>query len=111
VTATPIAVTQVSRAGTAKVAGTAGDAVNGNSVYNDGKVWLEVVNTSGSTPHTCTIAVAQAGPDGNTVSGHVINLAASADFITDVWPVSVYGSQLQITVDNAAVTISPYRHS
>lgn len=109
--ATPIAVTQVSRSGTAAVAGTAADAANGNSIQNDGKVWLEVANTSGSTAHTLTVTVAQAGPDGNTVSGHQIPLPANAVVRTDVWPPYVYGTSMIVTADNAAVTISPYRHS
>lgn len=109
--ATPIAVTQVSRSGTAAVAGTAADAVNGNSIQNDGKVWLELANTSGSGSHTLTIAVAEAGPDGNAVSSKVITIPANGSYRTDCWPPSIYGSSLQLTVDNAAVTISAYRHS
>lgn len=108
--ATPIAVTQVSRGGTNSVAGTAADAVNGNSIQNDGKVWLELANTSG-VAHTLTVAVAQAGPDGNTVSGHAVPVPANGSVRTDVWPPYVYGTTLQVSVDNAAITISPYRHS
>jgi hypothetical protein len=103
-------VTQVSRAGTASVAGAAGDAVNGNSVVNDGKVWLELGNTAGVS-HTCTIAAAVPGADGLTLGSKVITIPASGSYRTDVWPPAIYGSVLQITVDNAAVTISPYRHS
>lgn len=108
--ATPIAVTQVSRSGTTSVAGTAGDAANGNSIQNDGKVWLEVANSAG-TPHTLTVTVAQAGPDGNTVAGHVVTVPATGNVRTDVWPPSVYGTTMIVTVDNAAVSISPYRHT
>lgn len=109
--ATPIAVTQVSRSGTAVVAGTAADAVNGNAVQNDGKVWLEIVNTSTTIAHSVAVTVAQAGPDGNAVAPHNIPLAANEAVRTDVWPPYVYGTTMQLMADNVAVTISPYRHS
>lgn len=109
-TATAIPVTQVSRSGTASVAGTAGDTVNGNSVANDGKVWLELGN-SGGVSHTCTVTPAALGADGLTLGTKVITIPAGGSYRTDVWPTAIYGTQLQLTVDNVAVTISPYRHS
>ena len=109
-TATPIAVTQLSRAGTASVAGTAGDTVNGNSVVNDGKVVL-YLNNSGGVSHTLTVTAAVTGADGLTLGTKQIVVPATSTYLTDVWPPAVYGSVLQLTVDNAALTISPYRHS
>lgn len=106
---TPIAVTQMGRSYVAKPAATAGDAVNGNSVVNDGETYLELINTSGSTPHTCTVAVAQNGPDGNAVSGRLITLPANGATCSGKWPISIYGTTLQLTVDNAAITINPFR--
>lgn len=110
-TATAIAVTQLARSGVASVAATAGDTVNGNSVVNDGKMFLHLINTDGAASHTCTVAVAQAGPDGQAISSKVVTVVASGDYFTDVWPVSVYGTSLAITVDSTHMTISPYRHS
>jgi hypothetical protein len=110
-TATPIAVTQLSRSGTANVAATAGDTVNGNSVTNDGKVFFDLINTDATASHTLTVAAAVAGPDGLTIGSKVITVVASGAYKTDLWPPSTYGTLLQLTVDSTHMTISPYRHS
>jgi hypothetical protein len=110
-TATAIAVTNTSRAGVASVAATSGDPVNGNSVANDGKVWLHLINTDSGASHTCTVAYQGASPDGLTTNGKVVTVPASGDYVTDTWPTSIYGSQLAITVDSNHMTISPYHHS
>lgn len=109
--ATAIAVTQLSRAGVAQAAATAGDNVNGNSVANDGKTFLVLANADGTNPHTLTIAIAQAGPDGATVNSKTIPVPASGAYMTDVWPVSIYGSSLALTVDSSQLKITPYRHT
>lgn len=110
-TATAITVNQLSRAGSAQAAATAGDNVNGNSVANDGKVILILTNADGANPHTLTIAPAVVGQDGLTLSSKTITVPASGAWITDVWPTSIYGTSLALTVDSSQLKITPYRHT
>lgn len=110
-TATAIAVTQLSRAGIAQAALVAGDNVNGNSVANDGKVFFLLTNADGANPHTLTVAPAVAGPDGLTLGSKTVTLPASGTWITDTWPTQTYGTSLALTVDSAQLKIAPYRHT
>ncbi|MGH6657599.1 MAG: hypothetical protein ACRDVE_20630 [Actinocrinis sp.] len=108
--ATNIPVTQLSRAGTASVAGTAGDVANGNAIANDGNMIMLLTNGAGVS-HTATVTAAVSGPDGLTLSTKEITVLAGDTYLTDVWPTPVYGSTLHVQVDDASLTISPYRHS
>lgn len=110
-TATPITVNQLSRAGSAQATPSAGDAVNGNSVANDGKTFLVLQNADGAAAHTLTIAIAQAGPDGATINNKTIVVPLSGNYITDVWPTSIYGSSLALSVDSTQLKIAAYRHT
>jgi len=104
--ATALTVTALSRAGVAPPAEVAGDAVNGNSVANDGRTWVEATNTDASS-HTVTFAI-PGTVDGQAIGDRVETLAASASARYGPFPASIYGLSLGVMVDNALVTLSAY---
>lgn len=95
-------------AGTAPPSAQAGDNVNGMVMQNDGHVVLIVANSDGSNPHTVTFAAA-GGPDGMAAPSKAISIPASATRVWARFPVSVYGSQMGITVDSASLTLIAYQ--
>lgn len=104
---TAIPVTAITRAGVADTDPTPGDAVNGNSVANDGRTWVEVTNT-GAASHTLTVHIT-AGVDGQPVTPRTYTIAAAGTLRVGTLPVDIYGSTLQIDVDNAELELTPYR--
>ncbi|MFI6491227.1 hypothetical protein [Streptomyces sp. NPDC050564] len=106
---TSLTATQASRAGTTLPAATAGDAVNGNSVANDGRVILIVKNTNAaSTARTVTFATVRS-IDGLVAPTRSETLPAGETQVFGPWPPTDYGSVLAVNVDNAELTIQVVR--
>jgi len=105
--ATPVAVTAITRAGVAPVAFANSDNVNGNSIPNDGRTWLELSNTDASS-RTVTVALARQ-VDGQTVTPTTHTVAASAQVRIGPFPPSDYGHTLIVTTNNALLKIAAYK--
>lgn len=96
-------------AGTAPAAETNGDATNNHTVANDGKTFLLVRNANASsTARTLTVRLA-GGRDGQSITPRTYSIAAGASRYLGPWPVSDYGSTMQVDVDNAELKLSAYR--
>lgn len=106
---TAIAVAQASRAGTTLPAATAGDATNGNSVANDGRVILIVKNTNASsTARTITFQTVRS-VDGLTNPTRQESISAGETQVFGPFDPNDYGSTLAINVDNAELTVQVIR--
>lgn len=101
---TAIAVTQSTRAGTTLPAATAGDATNGHSVPNNGRVVLIIENTGTTSPHDVTFALAEK-VDGLTVGPRVESVANGETQVFGPFPPGEYGDSLLVDVDNAELAI------
>lgn len=107
--ATPLVVTSVSRDGVDPVAEVAADTVNGNSVANDGRTWVEVSNTDGAAQHTVTFAI-PGTVDSQPIGDRAEVLPASMTGRRfGPFPTSIYGLTLGVTADDAQVTLAAYR--
>lgn len=105
---TPVAVATLNRAtGITPIAYASSDNTNGNSVANDGQTWLELSNTD-SVSRTATVTPART-VDGQAVAGVVHTLAAAALLKLGPFPVSDYGSVLQVNTSAALLKIAAYR--
>jgi hypothetical protein len=104
---TALTATQATRAGTVLPAATAGDAVNGNSVPNDGRVILIVKNT-GASSRTITFHTART-IDGLTAPTRVETIPAGETQIFGPFDANDYGTTLAFNVDNAELTINIIR--
>lgn len=106
--ATPIAINTITRAGLTPVSEVAGDPTNGNSVANNGSVWLEVSNSAGSSG---TVTVAIPGQvDGQTVPAKSYTIpATTGKKRLGPYPPSVYGDPLIITPSATTITIAAYQ--
>lgn len=106
---TNIAATQASRSGAVLPAPTAGDAVNGNSTANDGRVVLIVKNTNGaSTARTITFATT-VSVDGLTAPVRSESVPAGETQVFGPFPPNDYGTTLAYNVDNAELTVQALR--
>lgn len=100
--------TQISRAGVAPVAETAGDAVNGHQASNDGSMFVLLHNTnSGSTARTATIHLAES-VDGQAVAPRTVAVPAASSRYVGPFPESQYGAAVLVDVDNAELHLSAY---
>lgn len=104
---TALTVTQASRAGTTLPAATAGDATNGNSVQNDGRVVLIVKNT-GATSRDIVFATVRA-VDGLAAPVRTEAIPASITQVFGPFPPGDYGDLLGINASNAELTIQAIR--
>lgn len=104
---TAITVTQAVRAGVVLPAGTAGDAVNGNSVANDGRTILIVANT-GASSRDITFATVRS-IDGLTAPIRTESIPAGETQLFGPFPAADYGSTLAINAAHAELTIQAIR--
>lgn len=105
---TAVAVTQLDRVnGVATAAFASSDVVNGNTVPNDGRVWIELSNTDAAS-QTCTVFPART-VDGQSVAGVLHTLAAAAVKRFGPFPVADYSGQLAITCSSANLKVAAYR--
>lgn len=106
-----IPVTTITRAGIVPPAETVGDTVNNHSVAgNDGKVFLEIRNAGATVSRTATVLFAQQ-VDGQTVPGKPVAVAQATTENAGPWPVSLYGSTINVDVDNAELRLRAWRLS
>lgn len=102
---TSLSATQASRAGATLPAATAGDATNGNSVANDGRVILIVKNTNGAaTSRTITFSTVKS-VDGLTAPTRSETIPAGETQVFGPFSPTDYGTTLALNVDNAELTI------
>lgn len=100
--------TEITRAGVAAGAEVTGDATNHHETANDGRVFLLVRNSNGaSTARTVTILV-PGTVDGQDVGDRAISIAAAASRYIGPFPKAVYGSTVQVNVDNAELKLTAY---
>lgn len=105
---TAITVNSISRAGLAPVATAAGDVANGNSVANDGAVFLHVENTNGdATARTLTISLAKT-VDGQAPAAKTYEIDAGDSLYIGPFPTSFYGDSLAVDADNAELKLAAY---
>jgi hypothetical protein len=104
---TAITATQASRAGTVLPAATAGDAVNGNSIANDGRVVIIIKNT-GASSRTITFTTAKT-IDGLTFPVRSETIPAGETQVFGPFPPTDYGTTLAFNVDNAELTVQAVR--
>ena len=105
--ATAVAINTIARAGIAPVTEAVGDNANGNSVANNGAVWLEVTNGGGSA---ATVTVAYPNTvDGAAIPARSYSLAAATKRRIGPFPPAIYGDPLIVTPSAATVTIAAYQ--
>lgn len=97
------------RSGTAWPSATACDVANGNTVSNDGHVFLLAANTGGA-PYTLDFTVKQT-VDGITPDFVAVSITNGTSKIFGPFPVSIYGDDLDFNGENAAVTVIPIQAS
>jgi hypothetical protein len=106
---TLIPVVDTSKAGTTMPAEVAADVANGNYVPNDGKTLVLARNANGaSTARTVTITLVGT-IDGFAPAARTISIPAGASKILGPYEVVNYGSQLQLSGDNAELKFTPIR--
>lgn len=86
-----------------------GDAANDHSVVNDGNTFVQVRNVNAS-PVNCTF-VTQQVIDGQAVADRVESVPATAGKIYGPFPVSIYGTSLEIDVTDANLRFIALRHT
>lgn len=101
--------TTVTRSGVTAVAPTAMDAVNGNTLLNDGATYFDVTNSDAAS-HTLTIDITQQ-VDGSTPTAKTFTIAASVTKRFANFPVAIYGAVMQLNADAATLEIASYRNS
>jgi len=100
-----IPITVSTTKGTVLATPVAGDPVNFHYLQNDGTVRVHVKNTnSGSTARTVTIKIAQT-VDQQAVTDFTEAIAAGVTQVYGPFPVAIYGTQVNINVDNAELTL------
>lgn len=106
---TSITAAQASRSGTVLPTAAAGDAVNGNSIANDGRTVLLVKNTNGAaTARTITFTTAKS-VDGLTAPVRSETIPAGETQVFGPFPPTDYGTTLAFNVDNAELTVQSIR--
>jgi hypothetical protein len=97
---------QIVRAGAVEPAAVAGDAVNGHSFNNDGKVFLQLENT-GATSRNFTMHLVTT-VDGQAVADRVIAVAAGVIKKVGPFPVSQYGKTATCEAAHAELTLTAF---
>lgn len=106
-----IPVTTITRAGVAPPAEITGDTVNHHSVAgNDGNVFLTIRNNGSTVTRTAT-AVFASTVDGQTTPGKPMPVPLSSTRHYGPFPVALYGTTLNVDVDNAELRLLAYRLS
>lgn len=107
---TAVAVNQVTSAGTNSVAGVAMDAVNGNSVANNGQsTWIEIKNPDAAVHHITIQPTREVA--GYSVVPTPIAIPANTTLPVKFGPFTVtdYSSVLEVSTDSALLTIAAYQ--
>ncbi|GHH57847.1 hypothetical protein [Streptomyces candidus] len=104
---TAITPTQASRAGTVLPAATAGDAVNGHQVANDGRIALIVKNTGASSRDITFLTTRSV--DGLTAPTRVESVPAGETQVFGPFDANDYGTTLAFDVAHAELTINVVR--
>lgn len=104
---TAITATQATRAGTVLPAATAGDAVNGNSVANDGRTVLIVKNTGASSRNLVIQTVRSI--DGLAAPTRTEAIPAGETQVVGPFPSADYGDTLNFDAAHAELTINAVR--
>jgi hypothetical protein len=97
---TLIAFTDPSKVGTLLPAASAADVSNGNYIVNDGKILVIAKNANVSTTRNVTVTPT-ATVDGLVPAARTSPIAASTSILLGPWDIGNYGTQLQISGDNA----------
>lgn len=99
---TEIPVTPVTRAGILPAAENNGDVANNHFFVNNGKTVLLVRNAGGSA-FTVT-AKFSVLVDGQPITNRVVSLAAAASKYLGPFPISEFGTSVQVDVDAGSAT-------
>lgn len=91
-------------AGVALATAATGDPVEGHYVPNTGHVVIEVANTDAVGAHSVTF-VTPVTVQGKAVEDQIVSIAASTTRVFSNFPVSLYGSSLQIDVATDNLTL------
>lgn len=102
-----VPLTPLSRAGVAAPAETNGDATNGHTVTNNGRMFLLVHNAGTTVSRTVTLRLS-AVHDGQSVTPKTVALAQSTSRYIGPFPQGEYGDQLLVDVDNAELKLSAF---
>lgn len=102
-----VPVTALSRDGVAPASDVNGDATNGHRVSNTGKTVIFVRNSSTDTPYDVTF-VTPGTVDGQAVGDRIVEIAANTTRYFSRFSPGVYGSTLQVNVENAALKLTAY---
>jgi len=102
-----VPVTTFDRSGVVLVT-TTGDPVNNHTMVNDGRTGIIVKNTGSTVDRTVTFRI-QRTVDGFAVTPRTETLAVGEEQGFGPFDPQVYGSRLQIDVDNAELTLTPIR--
>ncbi|MDT7847210.1 hypothetical protein [Streptomyces justiciae] len=102
-----VPVTQINRAGVAPGTETNGDATNNHTVANNGRMFLEVRNSSSTVARTVTFRFPTV-VDGQAVTPRAVSIPISSTRRFGPFPTGDYGSQLQVDVDNAELKLTAY---
>jgi hypothetical protein len=90
---------------------TAGDATNGHSVANNGRVFVSAKNTNAvSTARTVTFKTVKS-VDGLTPATDVRSHAAGHEVWYGPFPTDIYGGSLEIDVSHAEMVLKAFRLS
>lgn len=104
---TAITPTQASRAGTVLPAATAGDAVNGHQVANDGRIAL-IVKNAGAVSRSITFLTTRKVDDIAT-PGRVEAVPAGETQVFGPFDANDYGTTLAFDVTHAELTVNAVR--
>ncbi|MFC5144279.1 hypothetical protein [Streptomyces aureoversilis] len=102
-----VPVTSITRTGIAPATEVNGDATNNHSLTNDGNVWVMVRN-SGSTVARTLSAVYANTVDGQIVPAKTWSIPTSSTRYIGPFPVRLFGTTLNLDVDNAELKLSAY---
>lgn len=108
--ATPIALNTITRAGIVSATALACDVANGNVLNgNTGTCWIELTNTD-AAPRTVNFTIPGAF-DGVSHSPKPATIPAGATWRFGPWPSPTYGTGLTFQADSALVKYAAYQLS
>lgn len=102
-----LTVTSVSKSGVADPTATAGNATDGHKLANSGRTHIVVTNTSADTAYDVTF-ITKTTVDGLAVEDYVVEVAADSTVHFSGFQTTVYGSELWIDVENAALELKAF---
>lgn len=103
-----LSVKQANRDGVDMGAATVGDAVNGHVVANDGRTGILVKNTGATVARIVTFKLFKT-VDGQTVTPRAESVPVGLTYLFGPFPTDAYGSQLEIDVAHAELTLQAVR--